>query len=67
MKTPDQLIRLLGISGGAIVSSNDCSEIEIADARATSRFAVDEDGFGFVLRSKEWLDLQKAREEASAR
>ena len=40
---------------GAIVSSADCSEMELAFARKEGRFYVDKDGFGFVLRTKEWL------------
>ena len=47
--------------GGAIVSSNECSELEIANARTTDRFFVDDDGFGYVWRTPEWL---KTREEA---
>jgi hypothetical protein len=62
--TTNQLINQLSRDGGALVSSNDCSEIELADAKSTGRFAVDDDGFGFVLRAKEWLALQKAREIA---
>ncbi len=63
-ETPSHLIDQLVKEGGAIVSSGDCSEMEIADARATGRFAVRDDGMGFVLRSKEWLALQLAREKA---
>ena len=55
--------RLLS-GGGAIVSSNDCSELEIADAMATGRMLVRDDGMGFVCRTKEWLALQLAREVA---
>lgn len=62
--TPTQLIGQLAQDSGAIVSSNDCSEMEIADAQATGRFAVDLEGFGYVRRHKEWLALQKARETA---
>jgi hypothetical protein len=51
----------LAEGGGAIVSSNNCSEMEIANAQACGRFFVDPDGLGYVLRSKRWLDT---REEA---
>lgn len=34
--------------GGKIVSSSQCTELEIAQARACDRFYVDERGFGFV-------------------
>lgn len=47
-------------SGGAIVSSNECSEIEISNARVTDRFFVDNDGYGYVWRTPEWL---KTRED----
>lgn len=62
--TTSQLIDQLVTEGGAIVSSGDCSEMEIANAQATGRFSVREDGMGFVRRSKEWLALQLAREKA---
>ena len=62
--TINQLIDQLVTDGGAIVSSGDCSEIEIANAKATGRFSVRDDGMGFVRRSKEWLALQLAREKA---
>ncbi len=62
--TINQLIDQLVTDGGAIVSSGDCSEIEIANAKATGRFTVRDDGMGFVRRTKEWLALQLAREKA---
>ncbi len=62
--TINQLIDQLVTDGGAIVSSGECSEMEIANAKATGRFSVREDGMGFVRRSKEWLALQLAREKA---
>lgn len=52
----NQLVRQLIEEGGAIVSSNDCHEIEIADARACGRFAVDNNDMGFVRRTKKWLE-----------
>jgi hypothetical protein len=63
--SPYQIFDKLIHEGGAIVSSNDCSPIEIADARATGRFAVDLDGMGFVLRTKEWLYKAQAAVQAS--
>lgn len=62
--TTNQLIDQLVTEGGAIVSSVECSEIEIANAQATGRFSVREDGMGFVRRTSEWLALQLAREKA---
>ena len=58
-----QLTTQLIIEGGAIVLSSACNEMEIADAQATNRFAGDIDGFGYVRRTKEWLELQVAREK----
>lgn len=52
----DELIQKLVEQGGAIVSSGDCSEMEIADARARGDFYVDENGMGFVLRLRRWLE-----------
>lgn len=62
--TTDQLIEQLIVNGGAIVSSGDCSEMEIVYARADGRFAAREDGLGFVRRTKEWLNIQLTREKA---
>lgn len=62
--TPVQLFEQVAIYGGAIVSTGDCSEMEIADAKANGRFSILEDGTGFVRRTKEWLALQLAREKA---
>lgn len=62
MITIDKLIEQLAAEGGAIVTTNDCSVMEIADARATNRMAVREDGIGFIRRTAEWLELQKSRE-----
>ena len=47
---PNQMFERLKTDGGCIVSSNACSALEIACARACGDFAVDEDGYGFVLR-----------------
>lgn len=56
--TVEQLIQQLVTNGGAIVSSADCSVLEIGDAQAAGRLAVDSHGFGFVRRPKEWTALQ---------
>jgi hypothetical protein len=63
-ETADQLLTRLVTQGGAIVSSSECSPMEIADARARGDFYVDADGLGYVLRLKKWLDLVKQRETA---
>lgn len=44
------LLDKLKREGGEIVSSNDCSETEISDARCRGDFHVDVNGFGFVRR-----------------
>ena len=49
-----ELLKTLSIQGGALVSSADCSEMEIADAQGRGDWYVDEDGMGFVLRMPEW-------------
>ena len=56
IKSADELLARLVEKGGAIVSSNDCSEMEIADARVRGDFYVDANSLGYVLRLKLWLD-----------
>lgn len=51
----DKLIKKLAVEGGCIVSSADCSEMEIADARARGDFWVDNHNYGYVRRLPEWL------------
>ena len=55
-----QMVRKLGAQRGAIVSSADCSVAEIAIARASGRFFVDDDGYGYVLRTKLWRERAEA-------
>ena len=62
IKSADEALARLVQRGGAIVSSNSCSELEIADARARGDFYVDEHGYGYVLRLKAWLDRVHARD-----
>lgn len=64
--TIDQLIDKLTREGGAIVSSGECSGIEIAQAQACGRFAVRDDGMGYVLRPADWLKRTKALPELIA-
>jgi len=49
-----ELLNALNCERGAIVSSADCCEMEIAFARTDGRFFVDDDGIGYVLRLKDW-------------
>lgn len=55
MSTMNQLFRKLRSAGGCIVSSGDCSAMEIADAQARGDFIVDDEGFGYVLRPHAWI------------
>ena len=59
-----QMAKKLIALRGAIVSSADCGVAEIAIARASGRFFVDERGFGFVLRPRAW---REAAEKATDR
>ena len=61
-KTIEDLINDLAVKGGAIVCTNECSEMEIANAMNTDRMVVNEEGLGFIRRTSTWLALQKARE-----
>lgn len=49
-----ELLSALVTERGAVVSSADCSVMEIAFARTERRFFVDDDGLGYVLRLKDW-------------
>lgn len=50
------LIEKLKKEGGCLVSSGDCSEMEIADAQARGDFFVDDNNFGYVRRLPDWLN-----------
>jgi len=60
-KTIEDLINDLAVKGGAIVCTNECSKIEIANAMNTDRMVVNKEGLGFIRRTNGWLALQKAR------
>lgn len=49
--------------GGYIVGSDECSEMEIADAKLHGRMFVDDNGFGHIRRLKKNWDLMKAAYE----
>jgi len=66
MKTANDLLNKLVRDGGAIVSSGECSEMEISDARARGDFYVDDNSMGYVLRHKEWLARVKRLNEAAS-
>jgi len=60
--TLNEMITDLLTNGGAIVGSQECTEMEIANAQNTRRFCFVEESCGVVRRTKGWLDLQKKRE-----
>jgi hypothetical protein len=49
------LLAKLSLEGGCLVSSADCSEIEIVDARQRGDFYVQDGGLGFVRRLPDWM------------
>lgn len=49
----EDLFRMLAKDGGKIISSNDCNELEIAQARACRRMWVNSEGFGFIWFPKQ--------------
>ncbi|MCK5611896.1 hypothetical protein KAR91_59045 [Candidatus Pacearchaeota archaeon] len=46
----EKLLKKLACEGGTIVSSAECSELEIAEARCCERMFVDEGGLGYIWR-----------------
>lgn len=52
----DEAILALLKEGGALVGSAACSPMELAFARTEGRFFVDENGYGFVLRYRQWRE-----------
>lgn len=58
MLTKDFLERLAE-SGGVIVSSNECTSLEITHARAEGHFLSLDNGLGFVIRPQAWVEKQK--------
>lgn len=63
----NELLDALIEKGGSIVSSNDCSIVEIVQAQACNRFFVREDYLGFVLRpptkESQWLRWHQVDEQ----
>lgn len=55
-RNADEALEAIVTERGALISSADCTPAEIAIARSCGRFFVREDGMGFVLRPKEWLE-----------
>jgi predicted transposase YbfD/YdcC len=49
-KTVEKLFKKIAYEGGTIVSSAECCEIEIAQARCCGTMFVDEDGLGYIWR-----------------
>ncbi len=59
-----QLLQCLVRERGAIVSSADCSVMELAFAREEGRFFVDEEGLGYVVRPGQWRENAEAALES---
>lgn len=53
--TIEKLIADVAILGGAIVCTAEIHQVAVADARADGRYAVTDDGIGYVRLEKEWL------------
>lgn len=58
INTMQKLLNLLAEKSGFIMSSNDCSVLEIANARANDTMFVDENGFGFIWFPYNYLPSQ---------
>jgi hypothetical protein len=56
IRTEADLLGKLLREGGAIVNANTCTAYEIAEARCYGRLYRDSMGYGFVLKTKAWLD-----------
>jgi hypothetical protein len=71
MTTMTQLFKMLREAdrGAKIVSSNELTELQIAESQACGRFTVDDDGFGFALilpRTIEFISAIVREEMADA-
>ena len=56
----------LGKEGGIIVSSHECSNLEIAQAQANNNFYVDDDMYGFVYvphTIQQIIDISKMKSD----
>lgn len=53
----EKLLNLLK-TGGKVVSSAHCSELEIAQAQSCGRMFIDQDGFGFVYLPYPTINVQ---------
>ena len=62
MNSINDLVKKMLRDGGAIVSSDSCSAMEIACASQSGNMFVDENGLGYILRSKKWLDRVHERD-----
>jgi len=58
---PTEFLEKLMRDGGAIVMSQECTQMTIADAAADGRMLVHPDGIGFVLLPQRWLDIAMGR------
>lgn len=53
---PGEMLDYIATHGGAIVSTAACSEIEILAAIYDGRMYQDNQGQGYIIRPREWLD-----------
>ena len=51
-----EMLDMLAKENGAIVSSAACSTMEIAFARKEGRMFVDSNGYGYIVRLREWRE-----------
>lgn len=45
--------------GGAIISAKQLDRLEVAEAKMDGQFFEDEQGFGYVWKSPEWLNTRE--------
>jgi hypothetical protein len=52
----DYMLTLIIRDGGVIVRAIDCPEIEVRIAKNNGTYFNTADGYGFIIRPKEWLE-----------
>lgn len=54
-RTVTDLVRDVGVHGGVVLCDRDCSPSEVEAAQRHGRYAVDDDGLGYVRQPEQWL------------
>ena len=54
------VLRRIACAGGAIVSTSGSTQDEINEARKSGNLYVDQNGYGFIIRPREWRQLAEA-------